>query len=101
MDYLEQWATNLVSGPSGTLTKAVRVDGVRKAHLGPRMEIARIDLLVEPADAFAVVVTVPSLAPRSENDRFMEWAIFGFLDVVMAAEPLPIKRVKITIVDAE
>lgn len=65
------------------------------------MEVARIDLLVEPADLFEVVVAVPKLAPTPEHERFIEWAIFGFLDVVMVAEPYPIKSVKLTIMDAE
>ena len=101
MNYLEKWATGLLSSRSGRLPKAVRVGGSRKAHLGPRMEFARIELLVEPAQAFEVVVAVPTLAPTSEHEQFIEWAIFGFLDVVMLAEPYPIKSVKITVVDAE
>lgn len=101
MSYLERWATSILSRRSGTLTKAVRVDGVRKAHLGPRMEIARIGLLVEPAEAFEVVAGGPAIAPTCEHERFIEWAIFGFLDVVMVAEPDPIRSVKITVVDAE
>lgn len=65
------------------------------------MEIARIQLLVEPSEAFEVIVAVPTIAPSSEHERFMEWAIFGFLDVVMVADPYPIKSVKVTVVDAE
>jgi hypothetical protein len=65
------------------------------------MEIARVELLVEPAEAFEVIVAVSTIAPTSEHERFIEWAIFGFLDVVMVAEPYPIKSVKITVVDAE
>ena len=101
MNYLEQWAAGFLSSRSGSLAKAVRVDGVRRVHLGPRIEIARIDLLVEPADAFQVVVAVPTVIPTPEHERFIEWAIFGFLDVVMLAEPYPIKRVRVTVVDAE
>ena len=48
-----------------------------------------------------MVVAVPNLDPSPEHRQFMEWAVFGFLDVVMLAEPLPLKNIKVTVTDAD
>lgn len=101
MNYLEQWAAGLLSSRTEPLTKAVRVNGTRNVHLGPRMEIARITLLIEPAEAFEANVATPRMSAKPDQARFIEWAIFGFLDIVMVAEQYPIRSIKITVVDTE
>jgi hypothetical protein len=101
MKYLEQWAAGLISSRSGPPVLAVRVEGIRKAHFGPRFEIARIELMIEPAEAFEVIVSMPELVPSIESDQFIDWAIFGFLDVAMTTEPFPVKDMRITVVGIE
>jgi translation elongation factor EF-G len=65
------------------------------------MESARVAFVVEPADDFEVVVAVPTMSQVPEYERFIDWSIFGFLDVVMLAEPYPIRNVRVTIVEVE
>jgi len=97
MNYLEKWAENLSTVRSQPLRRTVRVEGIHKAHLGPRMEFARVEFEAEPADRFIAVVRVPGIEADVEKQRFIEWAIFGLLDVVMLAEPSPLKNMRITV----
>ena len=99
--YLAKWAGDLISGESRRLPKAFRVQGVREAHLGPRLEVARVELLAEPADDLNVVFDTSGLAPRPELPPFVESAVFGFLDVVLLAEPYPLRKMTLTVVDME
>lgn len=101
MNYLEKWTKSLVSSRSLPLNRTVQVEGIRKAHLGPRMDFAQVSFVVEPADAFNAVVQVPNIEANVEHQRFVEWAIYGFLDVVMMTEPYPTKNITLTVVGAE
>ena len=84
MKYLEKWAESLLAAPSLSHSKVVRVDGVRDAHLGPRMEVARVSFLIEPAAVFEVV-TADGVDLSPENERFLTSAILGLADADMAA----------------
>lgn len=95
--YLEKWAESLLAAPSLSHSKVVRVDGVRDAHLGPRMEVARVSFLIEPAAVFEVV-TADGVDLSPENERFLTSAIFGLLDVIMLADYCPIRDIKVTVV---
>ncbi len=99
--YLERWAHDAISRPSLSLARSVHVEGVRQAHLGPRMESARVQLLLEPAQEFQVAVELPSLNASPEQAHFVESAIFGFLDVVLHAEPRPYKDMKLRVLGVE
>jgi hypothetical protein len=101
MKFLENWGESLIQSRSLALTKSVRVEGLRKAHLGPRMDFARVEFVVEPADEFSVAVEVPNLDVTAEQQTFLEWAMFGFLDVVMMTEPYPTKSIRLTVTSAE
>jgi hypothetical protein len=100
MNYLETWLSSLLSRPTGTLVRPVRVTGIRDKHLGPRLEYAVIDLLVEPSAAFEVDMSALSNV-TPESREFLEHAVFGVLDVIMLAEPLPIANVRIVFTDAK
>jgi hypothetical protein len=99
--YLDRWARDAVSRPSLPLERSVRVEGVRQAHLGPRMEFARIEFLVEPAQEFQVAMELPPRDTSPEQIRFVDSAIFGFLDVVLLAEQRPYTQFKLQVVGAE
>lgn len=100
-DLMQKWARSLVAAKSRLLTRSARVEGVRKAHLGPRMDYARIEFLLEPSDELEVVVQVASIDASEEKQQLIQEAIYGFLDVVMMAEPYPVKKMRITVVGAE
>src|SRR5260221_14418826 len=85
MNYLEKWAHDLLTKQSQQLSASVRVEGVRQAHLGPRLEVAKIEFIVEPADQFDVSVELPPMVSDPNRQWFVDSAIFGFLDVVMTA----------------
>ena len=90
-----------MTSPSLALKATVRVEGIREKHLGPRMDFARVEFEVEPADGFIVVVQVPGIEGDAERQMFIDWAIFGFLDVVMVTDGYPVKSMKLTVVAAE
>jgi hypothetical protein len=101
MNYLEKWTESLLLGRSQPLTRTVRVEGVRKAHLGPRMDFAQVEFVVESADGFEVSIEVQNLEVNLEQRSFIDSAILGFLDVVMLAEPFPLKNIKLRVVGAD
>lgn len=83
-------------------SETIRIDGVRKVPSGPDRDFARVGLVVEAAEGFDVVVTAPPpVAHGAHHARHMEWAIFGFLDVVMLDTPRPVRNIKVTIVESE
>lgn len=99
--YLDRWARDAVSRQSLPLARAVHVEGVRQAHLGPRLESARVKFLLEPAKEFQVEVELPPPGGSPEQILFVESAIFGFLDVVLLAEARPYKDMKLRVLGAE
>ncbi|CAN5394384.1 hypothetical protein BH09MYX1_BH09MYX1_60310 [soil metagenome] len=57
--------------------------------------------MVDPADEFSAVLEVPGRDATAEQQAFLAWAIFGFLDVVMMTEPYPTKSIRVTVAAAE
>ena len=100
-EHLQKWAQSLVSVKSRLLTRTIRVEGVREAHLGPRMDFAKVEFLLEPAEELDVVLQVAGIEASREQQQFVESAVYGFLDVVMMAEPYPVKKMRITVVGAD
>ena len=98
MKYLEQWVESLVSTHSLGVSRPIRVEGVRVAHLGPKLEVARIEFLVENADAFCVVVAEPNIDPAAYAFRYIDYAVFGLLDVLLVAEDYPLRNIRVTVV---
>lgn len=101
MNYIEKWTENLLLSQAMTLSSTVHVEGIRKAHLGPRMEFGRVEFIIEPADGFDVSVEVANVDENTEYKWYIEWAIFGFLDVVMVGAPYPYKKLKLRVVGVE
>lgn len=75
--------------------------GVREAHLGPRMDCARVEFLLEPAEELDVVVQVVGVDASREKQQFIESAVHGFLDVVMLDTPYPINKMRVAVVGAD
>jgi hypothetical protein len=99
-DYLSLWAKELTEQKSLSLQRGFTVVGERDKHLGPRWEFARIQLSVQPAEKFEVVDTL------TENDDlrregYLDWAIYGVLDVIMLAESSPVHGIRIIVESAE
>jgi hypothetical protein len=99
-DYLKLWQQELLKLNSLTLKSKVTITGERNKHLGPRWELASIQITVEPASQFEVVDAHPD-NQNAREEGFLDWAIFGLLDVLMLAESAPLKNVRITLGKAE
>jgi hypothetical protein len=99
-DYLKLWQQELLNLNSLTLKSKVTVTGERNKHLGPRWEIARIQITVEPAPGFEVVDVNPD-NQEARQEGYLDWAVFGLLDVLMLAESAPLKNIRIILEKAE
>lgn len=99
-DYLNLWQQELLKLHSLTLKSRVTVSGERKKNLGPRWEIARIQITVEPAPGFEVVDGYPD-NQEARQEGYLDWVVFGLLDVLMLAEPTPLKNIRIILEKAE
>jgi hypothetical protein len=76
------------------------VVGERDAHLGPRLEFARVQLSVEPATQLEIVDAVPP-SEELRSLGYPDSVILGVLDVLMVALAAPVKRVRIVLEKAE
>ncbi len=56
-----------------------------------------MSFVVEPSDAFTVSVEVPE--GSSEVEAFVQAAVFGFLDVVLVADPVPVRNIRVRVVN--
>ena len=97
--HLDEWAADVLARRSRALDAPVAVEGVRRAHLGPKLEVAAVSFVVEPSVAFSVSVEVSE--GSSELAAFVRAAVFGFLDVVLVADPMPVRNILVRVVNIE
>lgn len=95
-DYLNLWHQELLQLGSLTVKSKITVTGERNQHLGPRWEFARLQVSVEAAPRFEVIDAVPG-KKESTHPNYLDWAVFGLLDVLMVAESAPLKNIRITL----
>ena len=98
MKDLEEWAADVLARRPRTLNAEIRVEGSRQAHLGPKLESARVEFVVEPAENFSTSIEVHGVSPH--ESMFVRAAIIGFLDVVLLAEQ-PIRNIRLRVVAME
>lgn len=99
-DYLNLWQQELLKPSSLTLKSKARVIGERNKHLGPRWEVARIQITVEPAPSFEVVDVYPG-NQEARQEGYLDWVVFGLLDILMVSETMPLKNLRIILEKAE
>src|SRR5262245_53969028 len=102
MNYLEYWIRDLFSRESLRLKKAVKVEGIRNQHLGPRWQYAKVQISVEPHSGFAVDIQInEKLLEELQKDNWVDWTILGLLDVLMTATPKPVRDIRVILIDAK
>ena len=99
-DYLNLWPQELLKLRSLKLKSKITVTGERNQHLGPRWEFAKVQVSVEPASRFEVVDAVLA-NDEARQEGYLDWAIFGLLDVLLVADPSPLKNIRVTIESVE
>jgi len=100
MNYIAKWYDNILRRSSVSLSRAVRVEGLREEHLGPRFDFAKIDVLVEPAASFDVRFG-PDVDQSDTTRMFLEAAVFGLLDILLVSGRHPLRNVCITLTRCE
>jgi hypothetical protein len=101
MNYLDRWIEDLLSGESLQLKGAMQVEGIRNQHLGPRWQYAQLEISVEPSPQFLVDIQLDNaLIEELQKDKWLDWAIFGVLDILMFAAPRPLRNIRLIIVGA-
>ncbi len=96
MNYVAKWYDGILNRSSLSLPQSVRVEGVRQQHLGPRLEYAKVEVLVEPAVSFEVRFASDVLQIDA-NRIFLEAAVFGLLDILLVSEAYPLRNVSVTV----
>jgi hypothetical protein len=99
-DYLKLWPQGLLELTSLTLKSKVTVTGERNQHLGPRWDFAKVQVSIEPASQFEVVDAVAA-NEEARQEGYLDWAVFGLLDVLLVAESAPLKNIRITLESIE
>ena len=100
MKYIEKWHEHILGRSSLSLPHAMRVEGLRKEHLGPRLDYAKIGVLVEPAASFDVRFG-PNVDQSDKTQMFLEAAIFGLLDILLVSGAYPLRKVCLTFTDCD
>ena len=100
MNYITKWCEELQSRTSLTLPSRMTVNGVRQQHTGPRLEYAKIEVLVEPAASFEVRFG-PDVDDSDPSRIFLEAAVFGLLDILLVSRPYPLRNVSVTLTHCE
>jgi hypothetical protein len=95
-DYLKLWPQELLKLGSLSLKSKVTVTGERDQHLGPRCDFAKVQVTVEPASRFEVIDAVPA-KEEARQEGYLDWAVFGLLDVLLVAESAPLTNIRITL----
>ena len=106
-DYIALWLEGLPGRleelpglRSKALDLSVSVTGIYDRHLGPTWPYAAITLRVEPASSFEVVNDIPE-DEEFQKEGYLDWAIFGLLDVLMFVEGSPMHEIRVTLEGAE
>ena len=97
---LDRWINNLQTRRSAPLSNSGSVEGIRDEHLGPRCERAKITVAYEPSESFNVVCTASECAELEANG-YLDFVIFGLLDVLMTTGVYPLRNIKINITKAD
>jgi hypothetical protein len=99
-DYLTLWNQELLKLKSFTMKSKLTVTGERNQHLGPRWDFAKVRISVEPASQFEVIDAAVQ-DEEAQKARYVDWTIFGLLDVLLVTESAPLKNVRVTIENIE
>ncbi|PTY01764.1 hypothetical protein DB346_11260 [Verrucomicrobia bacterium LW23] len=99
-NYLEQWSNQFASRLSATVARSGRVEGVRDKVLGPRSDYASIVVAFEASDSLKVECSADNRA-ELEACGYLDYAVFGLLDVLMTASTYPMRNIRLNIVEAE
>jgi hypothetical protein len=100
MNYIAKWCDDIQSRTPTSVPARLTATGVRDQHVGPRMDYAKIEVVVEPAESFDVRFG-PDVEASETNRLFLEAAIFGLLDILLVSGPYPLRNVSITIARCE
>jgi hypothetical protein len=93
--------SSLLVGKDGptTVPGALRAEGRRDKHMGPRWESAEVEVVVEPASQWEGVVVEydePNVAAMVANG-WVEGAILGLLDELVGQTSPPIANIRIRV----
>lgn len=98
--YFEQWFNNLMSRRSEVISISGTVVGLQNRHLGPRTDYAKLAITYEPWDSFLIDCTAPNIEELRAN-AYLDYAVFGVLDVLLTAQSYPIRNIHLTIKEAD
>jgi hypothetical protein len=99
-DYIALWLEGLPKLHPSSLEFPVSATGVCERHFGGHLAFAKITLRIEPAASFEVVDDLPEDEEFRKGD-YLDWAVFGLLDVLMLAETGPIGAIRVVVTAAE
>jgi len=99
-DYVGLWLDGQPRPKPRTISVPIRASGKFDGYLVYGIQRAEIELEVEPSSNFEVVDTLQRNEEVRENG-FLDWAVFGLLDVLMVADPEPICNLRVVLIDMD
>ncbi len=102
MTYVEGWFESLLRASPRSIPTAMRVTGQCDQHLGPRLRFARVTISVRPGDRFDVQIAIPpALQDTLQEHQYLDYFVFGFLDVMLTSAEQPATLLSLTITDVD
>ena len=96
---LPAWTDHLRTARGAELPRAFRVEGKREAHPGAMLQVASVVFHVEPADDVTVRVDVPVPDDDPTLLHYAQYAVYGFLDVVMTRPYYPLRKLRLVVAE--
>lgn len=94
------WLDGIAKMRSSNLPATVTVTGEFNGYLVYSNQRAMVKMHIEPAQNLEVITDDGVLA-KIQYEEYIDWAIFGILDVLVFDKPLPYFNIRIVVEDAD
>ncbi len=98
-DYFEAWVDGIGKMKSDKLPAELCVTGEFNGYLVYAHQHAMIRMRIAPAQNLEVIVD-DIVIPKVQYEEFIDWAVFGLLDILAFHKPLPYFNIRIVVEDA-
>lgn len=99
MTYIKDWFHNIESQANMEWKKTITVTGECRRHTGPSIWFAYLEVEFSPGSQFNIYTNrlKPEIERLVQERDWLEYMVFGFLDVMLTTAPIPIYNFKATI----
>ena len=98
-DLRYRWFENILSTSALPMKSCVTITSEYDKHLGPTWQSAGLTVVVSQSEGFSFTNKVP-MTDDLAGAKFPEYAVFGFLDIIMVADQICSECIKLEFTEA-